>query len=263
MPDETKRPKAAAEAMRSYLLFRFGMHLGLRQRNLRELLVCLPGSDARTESQLEELGRGEIRWSKPDESWEVFIPVSAFKNSYSSFFAGNPFRLLLPDLEGLYGMIGSYVGRHRPKLLDWADDPGTFFVKTVRPFTKSASFDIGHFYRTWREIIQRHGIYNPYTNKGAIEGLLPHGPHSVRDVLATHVLKQTGSYDLASYAIQDTPRMVAEYYGRFLPHDKSAQAANILNRTWMTAEDAGKMPPILELIRNPTSPLSRPFLDKD
>lgn len=65
--------------------------------------------------------------------------------------------------------------------------------------------------------------------------MLPHGPHSIRDVLATHVLKQTGSYEQASYAIQDTPEMVAKHYGRFLPHDKSALAAEILNRVWEAA----------------------------
>lgn len=43
-----------------------------------------------------------------------------------------------------------------------------------------------------RLAIQHYGIYNPYTGRGAIKGLLPHGPHNARDVLATHVLKQTG-----------------------------------------------------------------------
>jgi len=81
-------------------------------------------------------------------------------------------------------------------------------------------------------MIQRYGIYNPYTQKGAIRGLLPHGPHNVRDVLATHVLKQTGSYEQASYAIQDTPATVAAHYGRFLPQDKAALAAQVLNRVW-------------------------------
>ena len=38
----------------------------------------------------------------------------------------------------------------------------------------------------------------------------------MRDVLATHILKQTGSYEQASYAIQDTPDMVAQHYGRFI-----------------------------------------------
>jgi hypothetical protein len=107
----------------------------------------------------------------------------------------------------------------------------------VRSYTISASFEIEHFYRTWRETIQRYGIYNPYTGKGVIEELLPHGPHAVRDILATHILKQTGSYELASYAIQDTPRVVVEHYGRFLPEDKSAQAAKILNKIWQPASD--------------------------
>lgn len=38
----------------------------------------------------------------------------------------------------------------------------------------------------------------PYTGRGAIKGLLPHGPHNVRDVRATHILKRTGSYEQAS-----------------------------------------------------------------
>ena len=89
--------------------------------------------------------------------------------------------------------------------------------------------------RSIKFIIQRYGIYNPYTDRGAIKGLLPHGPHSIRDVLATHILKQTGSYEQASYAIQDTPEMVANHYGRFLPQDKAALAARILNQIWEAA----------------------------
>lgn len=75
----------------------------------------------------------------------------------------------------------------------------------------------------------------PYTQRGAIVGLLPHGPHNVRDVLATHILKQPGSYEQASYAIQNTPEVVANHCGRFLPQDKSVLAANILNQVWEAA----------------------------
>lgn len=80
-----------------------------------------------------------------------------------------------------------------------------------------------------------YGIYNPYTGRGAIKGLLPHGPHNLRDILATHILKQTGSYEQASYAIQDTPDVVQQHYGRFLPQDKAALAAKILNQVWEAA----------------------------
>lgn len=52
------------------------------------------------------------------------------------------------------------------------------------------------------------------------------------------MLKQTGSYEQASYAIQDTPEMVANHYGRFLPQDKAAIAAQVLNRVWAEPEAA-------------------------
>lgn len=68
---------------------------------------------------------------------------------------------------------------------------------------------------------------------GSNKGAAPHGPHNVRDVLATHILKKTGSYEQASYAIRDTPEMVAQHYGRFLPQDKAAIAALVLNQVWI------------------------------
>ena len=234
-PDAARYPRAAAESARSFLLIRLGLHLGLRQKNLRQLMVCPRNQLPRSERQLEVLKRGEIRWSDREHGWEVLIPAVAFKNSGSSFFAGRPFRLVLPDLGGLYQHISEYVRHHRLVLLNGAPDPGTFFVKTVKVTSRDAAYDQNTFYEAWRLVIQRYGIYNPYTGKGVIRGLLPHGPHNIRDILATHILKQTGSYERASYAIQDTPEMVAKHYGRFLPQDKSALAAQILNQVWLAA----------------------------
>ena len=107
-------------------------------------------------------------------------------------------------------------------------------MKTAKASSIDAAYDMNTFYEAWRLAIQRYGIYNPYTHRGAIKGLLPHGPHNVRDVLATHILKKTGSYEQASYAIQDTPETVARHYGRFLPQDKAEMAARILNQVWET-----------------------------
>ena len=173
-----------------------------------------------------------MRWGARDQAWEVLIPSVAFKNANSSFFGRQPFRLTLPDLDGLYARIDVYIERYRPLLLGEAEDSGTFFVKAVKRTSRDASYDQNTFYEAWRLVIQRYGIFNPYTGRGAIKGLLPHGPHNVRDVLATHILKKTGSYEQASYAIQDTPEMVAQHYGRFLPQDKAAIAARILNQVW-------------------------------
>jgi hypothetical protein len=225
-------PRAAAEALRSLLMVRLGLHLGVRQKNLRQLLVKARGAQTSSERRLEDLKCGELRWSDRDNGWEVFIPSVSFKNAGSSFFSGKPFRLLLPDLCGLYEHIDRYLSEARPLLLARAPDPETFFVKTVKRSSKNAAYSQTTFYEAWRWITQRYGIYNPYTKRGAIAGLLPHGPHNVRDVLATHILKQTGSFEQASYAIQDTPEIVAKHYGRFLPENKAHLAAQVLNRVW-------------------------------
>ena len=225
-------PITSAEATRAFLMLRLGLHLGLRQKNLRQLLVCPKDQPPTSERQLEALKRGEMRWNAREAVWEVLIPAAAFKNAGSSYFRKNPFRLALPDLGGLYGEIDRYLAIDRPVLLKGAVDPGVLFVKTMKANSKSPAYDQNTFYEAWRLTIQRYGIFNPYTGRGAIEGLLPHGPHNVRDVLATHVLKQTGSYEQASYAIQDTPDTIAQHYGRFLPHDKAALAAQVLNRAW-------------------------------
>lgn len=233
MPNARRYPRCAAEAVRSFLMLRFGLHLGVRQKNLRQLLFKPVGAHPTPEQKLEAMRRGELRWSTRDEHWEVLIPASAFKNATSSYFSKKPFRLLLPDLGKLYEFIRDYLDRHRSVLLSGAEDPGTFFVKTAKATSTSAAYDQTTFYEAWRLTIQRYGIYNPWTGRGVVKGLLPHGPHNVRDVLATHILKKTGSYEKASYAIQDTPETVAKHYGRFLPQDKAALAAQVLNQVWV------------------------------
>lgn len=190
-PCPRRYPLAAAESARAFLMIRLGLHLGFRQKNLRQLLVCPKDQAPTTERRLRDQACGELRWSERDAGWEVFVPANAFKNAASSFFNGRPFRLLLPDIGGLYREIDDYVGVHRARLLGRAADPGTFFVKTVKASRSEAAYDQNTFYEAWRWIIQRYGIYNPYTGRGAIPGLLPHGPHSIRDVLATHILKQS------------------------------------------------------------------------
>ncbi len=120
-------------------------------------------------------------------------------------------------------------------LLGSAKDPGTFFVKTVKKTSLDAAYDTTKFYEAWRTVIQRYGIYNPYIGCGATTGLLPHGPHNLRDILATHILKQIGSYEQASYTIQDTLDVVQQHYGRFLPQGKAALTAKILNQVWEAA----------------------------
>ena len=88
MPDERLYRRATAEAVRSFLLLRFGLHLGLRQKNLRQLMVCRRGKSPRSERQLADMKRGELRWSERDNGWEVLIPAVANSRTPTHRFSG-------------------------------------------------------------------------------------------------------------------------------------------------------------------------------
>lgn len=90
MPDPVRHPRAAAESVRSFLMLRLGLHLGLRQKNLRQLLVRRRGEAHSSERELERLKRGELRWNERDAGWEVFIPCAAFKKPIPPISANGP-----------------------------------------------------------------------------------------------------------------------------------------------------------------------------
>lgn len=213
-------------------MHRLVLHSGLRPRNLRELRICFPGEQPKGEQYLAHRREGEMRWLQIDGCWEIFIPAIAFKNWYSTFFCSSPFRIKLPNISGLYRHIEDYLKFDRPVLVGGHTDPGTFFLRTMRSNKGSGIHSGPSFNAQWRDSIIRYGIYNPYTKRGALKGLLPHGPSAPRAVIATHVLKQTASYELAAFAIQDTPAVVRKHYGNILPEDKSAMVAGYINRTW-------------------------------
>ena len=132
--------------------------MGLRQKNLRQLLLRPRGQPPTSERELERIRAGELRWSERDAGWEVLIPCAAFKNANSAYFSRRPFRLVLPDLGDLYRWIDDYNIRCRPLLLAGAPDPGVFFIKTVKASSRDAAYSQQTFYEAWRLTIQRYGI---------------------------------------------------------------------------------------------------------
>ena len=53
MPDKRRHPRTAAETVRASLIIRLGLHLGVRQKNLRQMLLCPRGRLPTPERQLE------------------------------------------------------------------------------------------------------------------------------------------------------------------------------------------------------------------
>ena len=172
MPDARRYPLAAAESVRSLLMIRLGLHLGLRQKNLRQMLVCPKGQAPRTERELERLKCGELRWSERDSGWEVFVPCAAFKNAGSAYFSKRPFRLVLPDLGDLYRWLDAYIETHRPVLLAGASDPGTVFVKTRKRTSTDAAYNQKHLLRgvasDHTALWNTESVHRPWGNRGPV-----------------------------------------------------------------------------------------------
>lgn len=230
VPDRNEKPVEAAKAVQTYLMLRIAMHTGLRQKNLRQLVFRTKGQKPTPEAELATLRRGELRWIEASEQWQVMLPSAAFKNSTSSFFRNGCHIIALPDAADLYVYLDRHLAEGRTLLVGDRAEPGTFFVRDIK--RGPAEHDAHSFYGAWRTAIQIYGIYNPWTGRGAIEGLLPHGPHCVRAVLATHVLKLTGSFEYAGFAIQDLAETVEASYARFLPSEKSDLVARFLSPVW-------------------------------
>ncbi|NCD09622.1 MAG: hypothetical protein EOL98_09375 [Negativicutes bacterium] len=63
--------------------------------------------------------------------------------------------------------------------------------------------------------------FNKYRVNPGMPGLHSHGPHALRDIIATHIIKKTGSYSDAAIAIDDSEQIVRSHYARFLPCDRA------------------------------------------
>jgi len=178
---------------------------------------------------------GELRWNGRREHWEVFIPYRHSKTLFILFLSqtvsgriGKPWQFVRRHC-GLFGV-------HRVVLLEGFKDPGTFSLGPLKTFgcairQLTATNHSASLGKSNSAIWNLQSLYW----KRAITGLLPHGPHNVRDVLATHILKQTGSYELASYAIQSTQKLLLKLWS-LLAYDKTARAAKILNTVWQESK---------------------------
>lgn len=214
--------KSRAEAFRSLMMIRIGLLTGLRSKNLRELFV--QQKEQCSWKELKRLKRGEIYFD--GNICTVRIPREAFKNAPSRAIEDEN-TIFIPDHDGMYLEIEEYLVQ-RDVLLAGYDDPNTFFVKTVSSRSSSAEYTQEGYYEAFRSTITTYGIYNPYTGQGAIEGLRPHGPHSVRHILATTMVKLTGGFSEAAALLMDTEEMVRDNYARFLPGERHARAQGIL-----------------------------------
>ena len=164
-------------------------------------------------------------------SWKIRIAPGKFKNYFSSFFqGGRPYEITLKDEEDLYEKLQRYVDYARPYMLRERKTKAFFVTQFGSDVTADEFRDI------YRRITRYYFVERPAlatdgeedAERMGIPGMMIHGPHAVRHIIATHIVKSTGSLHMAAWAIQDTYQTVAKHYARFFPSDKVALATKAL-----------------------------------
>lgn len=215
MPDAGTAPLQAARAMRDYLIIRLLGATALRSKNIVELTY-------------RNDNKGELRREKGN--WVIEIPHHRFKNKYSVFFGSrkkkHSYKKVLADADGLYARLEEYLNVHRRVLLQETESDILLVVNSDRP-----KFNKNKFHKKYRSLTMQYLAHNPYLGRG-IPGVKPHGPHAVRDIVATHIIKITGSYELAAYSLGDSVQTVKEHYARFMPEHKLHLADKIMIEPW-------------------------------
>lgn len=156
--------------------------------------------------------------------WRIKIGGDEFKNYGSAVFAVNRgFDFILEDEDGLYDKLERYIGKARKYLLAGRESDALFVTSRGNDFNSLAVLSAYH------RITAMYFVYNEQTGRG-IKGAIFHGPHAVRHVIATHLVKTEGDLYLAAWALQDALSTVEAHYAHFLPSDRFRLAANVLRR---------------------------------
>ncbi|WP_210357329.1 hypothetical protein [Sphingomonas beigongshangi] len=196
---------------------------------------------------------GQLR--REGKTWVVQIHKDNFKNRDGKYFIGGDyFRMTLNNDDGLYEMLDQYINMTRQHflgrrgeidsdernilaearghdgffddLLDFddgeADDDRFFLNENGQPF--SASYLSARYY----VMTKRHLVHNRFRRRG-MRGIMPHGPHCVRHIGATAVLKNGGTFFQAGRVIQDSEESARKCYSKWGPADNGKSAGDLLD----------------------------------
>lgn len=166
-------------------------------------------------------GTGHLSYCS-DKGWQLKIPYSEFKNGGNSkiFIPQNHEQVVtlkfanLEPLKYLIPLLEFYLEKAYPVIVGNGDflfptKDGTSIRVAAYPLIKS-----------WT-----HEYLSQYSSRRlGMKGVFPFGPHAFRDIVATHVIKTTGSISLAANILLDSEEIVREHYARFMPDDRISLA---------------------------------------
>lgn len=188
-------PLAYISFMNGYISLMIILQTGLRAKNMRSLVISNSNDNT-----------GEHIFKEHDKFY-LDVPAYRVKNKQRTFTE-------IINTNNLYADIEKYI---QIKRNIFTNSNENFIVTTQNKTYQGSSFS-----NMIRNFTRMYICYHKYRIDPGMVNLQPHGPHALRDIIATHVIKKTGSFALAAIAIRDTEQTVRKHYARFLPEDKSS-----------------------------------------
>lgn len=158
--------------------------------------------------------------------WLFNIPAAKIKTGdISRRFRENPVytRELLDD-DGLYDDINEYMN-HSRKMICGARESHLFLANCLQnPFFKK-----DYFQNVIRTAVDKF-IGSNADNENRHLMMKSFSIHPFRHILATTILKRTGSYELAGDSLADDPETIRKYYSYWCSNDRAKELLAALGR---------------------------------
>ena len=192
---------AWALAFRNRLLIALLAQTALRSATIGQILVEGP----------------DRHLSQVSGTWRLDMPAAMFKSDSEVVFEKGRYRRRLVEDGHLAPLLGDYLRDARPILLDHRESDFLFVTTKEGPVIGMAAPVVQ---QTVVDITRRAiGSAAPIEHR--IVGIDHLTPHHFRGILATSVLKETGSTRIAADAIHCTEKTLIEHYGRWAPSDRA------------------------------------------
>lgn len=223
-PRFPSKPKAAREALALYrdtLLFWLMAAHPLRARHWYG--ARLDADQLREDGDFAP-GRGHV--GRKDGTYYLAYRKKEFKNAAGQVFLGLADEDLVEfPLAGLdHPLLSLEVDGVRYAL----NDVFHVYLHEVRPRLAEALGRSGPLPPLFPGLEKKHRFKVTFRDRSAyvaaVPGIpprvLPFGPHSVRHIVATEIVKTTGSFEAAANVLLDSIEMVRQHYARFAPRDR-------------------------------------------
>ena len=176
---------------------------------------------------------GSLRFH-PVDGWLLVVPFDEFKNVrntkiFNAYGGVRELVLRLSELESFQSLVPTlefYLETVWSKIPNQSDRlfPSNTGLLLRTPIVTQRV-------RSWSEFyLSEHAV------KGIqIPGVRPFGAHAFRDIVATHIIKTTGSIEMAANILLDDVATVEKHYARFLPENRLTNAMNSFSNVFAPA----------------------------